>query len=98
MAGTTGLRSGGRKTMTEMINCVAWKVAQACQLCAEGVPHHTVGQGGIGDSARYVAYDLHEVSDAGGVGLAECTAYELWVGVLQDVREAYRAAVGGTAI
>ena len=44
-----------------------------CEWCLKGAPHHTVGYGGIGAANRYTAYDLHEISDASGVGLAECT-------------------------
>lgn len=45
-----------------------------CALCASGTPHHTVGLSGISDGSRRTIWDIHEVSDSGGVGLAECTA------------------------
>lgn len=53
--------------------------AQMCPLCAVGTPHHTNSRTSIGGTDRVVTYDLHEVSDASGVGLAECLAYEVWI-------------------
>lgn len=49
-----------------------------CPLCAQHVPHHTNAGGSIGGGDRHPIYDLHAVEDAGGVGLAECTAYAIW--------------------
>lgn len=48
----------------------------ACPHCRENVPHHTVGEAGIGDPKRRIVRDLHEIEDASGVGLAECLAYD----------------------
>jgi hypothetical protein len=52
--------------------------AERCPLCAIGAPHHTNSETSIGGSDRHIVWDLHEVSDASGVGLAECLAYEIW--------------------
>ncbi len=49
-----------------------------CPHCAAGAPHHTNSRTSIGGLDRYVVYDLHEISDSSGVGLAECLAYEIW--------------------
>ena len=92
------VRERGPLMSLDHLHCVAWKVAQACELCAAGTPHHTVGRGAIGDAQRYTSWDLHEVMGPGGAELAECTAFELWVGVMGDVREHYRRVVGGTAM
>lgn len=58
-------------------------VYELCEHCQNGVPHHTVGTGGIGSPYRYTTWDLHEVSDASGVGLAECRAAHLYDKKLQ---------------
>ena len=52
------------------------RARRLCLHCALGAPHHTVGFEGIGDGRRQTVYDIHEVEDSGGVGLAECTAYD----------------------
>jgi hypothetical protein len=49
-----------------------------CEHCRTGAPHHTVGFGAIGATTRYTVWDIHEISDASGVGLAECTAAYLY--------------------
>ena len=54
----------------------AERAALLCEHCEVGAPHHTVGEEGIGDARRRTVRDLHEVADASGVGLAECTAYD----------------------
>ena len=45
-----------------------------CPHCAAGTPLHWVGRRAISDECRYPTWDLHEVSDHSGVGLAECLA------------------------
>ena len=52
--------------------------AARCALCAARVPHHTNSQTSIGGADRVPIYDLHAMDDPGGVGLAECTAAEVW--------------------
>lgn len=47
-----------------------------CELCNAGAPHHTNSLTSIGGCDRIVKHDLHEVTDASGVGLAECLAYD----------------------
>jgi len=54
------------------------QAAAVCPHCAAGAPHHTNSRTSIGGLDRYVVYDLHEISDSSGVGLAECLAYEIW--------------------
>lgn len=61
---------------------LAYEAADLCPHCAAGAPHHTVGEEGIGDAARRVVYDLHEVEDTSGVGLSECLAARLFDGRL----------------
>lgn len=55
---------------------------EPCPHCARGVLHHTNSLTSIGGADRYTIWDLHEVEDAGGVGLAECldpeTARDMW--------------------
>ena len=64
----------------DLISDVLADAARAiCPLCRREVPHHTNGREGIGDAARTPVYDLHAVEDTGGVGLAECLAYPIWV-------------------
>ena len=52
--------------------------AARCALCAAHVPHHTNSRTSIGGADRVPIYDLHAMDDPGGVGLAECTAAEVW--------------------
>lgn len=52
--------------------------AARCTLCASGAPHHTNSEMSIGGLDRRPVYDIHAVEDAGGVGLAECTAASVW--------------------
>ena len=55
-------------------------IRRACRHCRTGVPHHTNAVGSIGgDDGRSPRWDLHAVDDAGGVGLAECDAGDLWL-------------------
>jgi hypothetical protein len=53
--------------------------AERCPLCAAGTPHHTNSATSIGGADRHPVYDLHAVEDTGGVGLAECLAYDIWM-------------------
>lgn len=55
------------------------RVFAACRHCAEGTPHHANSASSIGGADRSPRWDLHAVEDTGGVGLAECTAYEIRV-------------------
>lgn len=50
-----------------------------CDLCARDAPHHTNAAGSIGGGDRHTIWDLHAVSDASGVGLAECLAGDLFL-------------------
>ena len=52
--------------------------AARCARCAAGVPHHTNSRTSIGGPDRVPIYDLHAMDDSGGVGLAECTAADIW--------------------
>lgn len=52
------------------------RAAVICPHCAAGAPHHTNSRTSIGGADRIPVYDLHEVDDTGGVGLAECLAYD----------------------
>lgn len=56
----------------------AERAAAVCPLCATGTPHHTNSSYSIGGGDRHPIYDLHAIEDTGGVGLAECLAYEVW--------------------
>ena len=56
---------------------VWWMMTRACTLCAQDVPHHTNSRTSIGGGERFIVWDLHAVEDTGGVGLAECTAYDV---------------------
>ena len=49
-----------------------------CGLCRQRVPHHTNSATSIGGADRHPVRDLHAVEDAGGVGLAECGAGDIW--------------------
>jgi hypothetical protein len=50
------------------------RVFETCDLCREGVPHHTNAGGSIGGTDRHPVFDLHHL-DRGD--LAECTAYDI---------------------
>lgn len=53
------------------------RVYAACALCAQGIPHHANSGTSIGGSDRGPVWDIHAVPDSGGVGLAECTAFDI---------------------
>ena len=54
------------------------RAVAVCCHCRVGIPHHRLALGSIGGPRVLTVYDLHEVEDASGVGLAECRAAQLW--------------------
>lgn len=52
--------------------------AEICPLCHAGVKHHTNSASSIGGADRHAVTDIHAVEGAGGVGLAECLAGDMW--------------------
>lgn len=46
---------------------------ELCNWCYRRQPHHRIAERSIGGPRTRTIYDLHEVDDTGGVGLAECT-------------------------
>jgi len=49
-----------------------------CRWCRRDTPHHRLALGSIGGPRALTSYDIHEIEDASGVGLAECRAARLW--------------------
>ena len=49
-----------------------------CRWCRRDAPHHRLALGSIGGPRALTSYDIHEIEDASGVGLAECRAARLW--------------------
>ena len=54
------------------------RAAALCCWCNEGRPHHQLALTSIGGPRALTTYDIHEIEDASGVGLAECRAARLW--------------------